>query len=313
MSQEGRRRVVAAVGRALGAVAGVALLAWMAWEMAALLRPVPAGVLAEGQARPVRPPVLVTDGVLTNAWLKRTLALPPGATLMSLDLFQLRARVLADSQVSAATVERNPPDGLTVRIAERSPVARLMAQVGGGEPHAWLVARDGAVFAGTGFDPALLATIPWLDGVKLVRRGAGFAPIAGMEPAAALIAMAKLEADRMYRTWQVVSLSRVASDGLIEVRTRDGLKIIFSTSGDYLRQLARLDLLVESAGGDPAHPLREINLSLGSQVPVHYGPGGPGGEPAGAGSPRSVSAGAPVDRPALAVPAFIPFASPPSP
>jgi cell division protein FtsQ len=275
MSPEGRRRVVLAVLRAVGGAVTLALVGWMAWQVAALMRPAPGGALAEGRARPLRPPVLVTDGVLTNAWLARTLALPPGATLMSLDLFRLRARVLAEGQVSSATVERNPPDGLTVRIAERSPVARVMAQVGREEPRPWLVARDGVVFSGTGFEPALLATIPWLDGVRLTRRGAGFAPIAGMAAAAELIALAKLEADAMYRTWQVVSLARVESDHLIEIRTRDGVRVLFSTTGDYLRQLARLDLLVAAAKEDPLRPLREVNLALGSQVPVRFGTAAP--------------------------------------
>jgi cell division protein FtsQ len=279
-----------AVLRALAGAAGVALAGWMAWQVAALMRPAPGGILAEGRALPLRRPVLVTDGVLTSDWLVRTLALPPGATLMGLDLFRLRARVLAEGQVSAASVERNPPDGLTVRITERSPVARLMAQVGREEPRPWLVARDGVVFAGTGFDPALVATIPWLDGVQLVRRGAGFAPIAGMAAAADLIALAKLEADQMYRTWQVVSLARVASDGLIEVRTRDGVRVLFSTTGDYLRQLARLDLLVAAAKEDPLRPLREVNLALGSQVPVRFG----------------------TATPALTFPAFTSAAPPPS-
>ena len=76
-----------------------------------------------------------------------------------------------------------------------------------------------------GFDPAMVATLPWLDGVKLARRGAGFAPIAGMKAVADLLASAKLEAEGLYRTWQVVSLARLASDGEIEVHTRDGMKV----------------------------------------------------------------------------------------
>jgi len=93
-----------------------------------------------------------------------------------------------------------------------------------------------------------------------------------MVPAADLIAMAKLEADGLYRSWQVVSLGRVAADGLIEVRTREGMKVIFSTAGDYLRQLARLDLVLDTAAHDPTRSVHEVNLALGSQVPVRFGP-----------------------------------------
>jgi len=272
MSQGGRRRLALTVLRALAGIAVGGLVIWMGREVVAALRPAGAATPSPIVGRPVRAPVLITDGVLTNAWLARTLALPRGATLMSLDLFRLRARLLEDPQVGAATVERHPPDGLTVRISERSPVARVMAQVGREEPRAWLVARDGVVFSGTGFDAAMIATLPWLDGIKLARRGAGFAPIANMVPAADLIAMAKLEADGLYRSWQVVSLGRVAADGLIEVRTREGMKVIFSTAGDYLRQLARLDLVLDTAAHDPTRSVHEVNLALGSQVPVRFGP-----------------------------------------
>jgi hypothetical protein len=100
-----------------------------------------------------------------------------------------------------------------------------------------------------------------------------------------LLASAKLEAEGLYRTWQVISLARLAADGEIEVHTREGMKIIFGTREDYLRQIARLDLLVDEST-DPTRPLRMVNLALGSQVPVAYGTASPvlGGAPVNAAS-----------------------------
>src|SRR4051812_45219288 len=131
---------------------------------------------------------------------------------MELDLQQLRARLLADGQVSAASITRNFPDTIEVRIAERSPVARLHAQFENGEARTLLVARDGVVFAGSGFEPQRLELMPWLDGVKLTRTSGRFAPIEGMGAVADLLADARLEADHLYSTWQVVSLARLQSD-----------------------------------------------------------------------------------------------------
>jgi hypothetical protein len=222
----------------------------------------------------IRSLVLVTDGVLDKGWLARTLAIPANATLMGTDLMQLRARVLGDSQVKTAAVVRNFPDSIVVRISERSPVARVMAQSGTDQPRAFLVARDGFVFAGSGFDPDMVATLPWLDGVTLAHQGQGFAPIQGMSAVADLLASAKLEAEGLYRTWQVVSIARLASDGLIEVHTRSGMKAVFGTTEDYLRQIARLDLLIDSSS-DPTRPLTQVDLSLGPQVPVSYGTAAP--------------------------------------
>ena len=68
-----------------------------------------------------------------------------------------------------------------------------------------------------------------------------------MKAVSDLLASAKLEAENLYRTWQVISMARLASDGEIEVRTRDGMRVIFGTREDYLRQIARLDLLVDDS------------------------------------------------------------------
>jgi cell division protein FtsQ len=243
---------------------------WGGWEVSDALRQNPSSMPDAAKSDRVRNLVLVTDGVLDRNWLAQTLALPADATLMGLDLEQLRLKVMGDAQVASSSVNRNFPDTLTVRISERSPVARVMAQTGGDEPKMLLVSRDGVAFEGTGFDPSMVASLPWVDGVRMVRLGASFEPIEGMPAVAALLASAKLEAENLYNTWQVISLARLASDGEIEVHTKDGMKVIFGTNENFLRQIARLDLLIDSST-DASRPLREVNLSLGSQVPVAYG------------------------------------------
>jgi cell division septal protein FtsQ len=274
MSREGRRRLAMGVLRAATGLLVLGSVSWGAWEISSELRD-PDSAPGAVKSDRIRSLVLVTDGVLDKQWLAGTLAIPGDATLMGTDLMQLRARVLADAQVKSAAVVRNFPDALVVRISERSPVARIMAQSGSDPARMMLVSRDGIAFAGTGFDPAMVATLPWLDGVALTRQGPGFAPIGGMEAVAELLASAKLEAEGLYRTWQVVSIARLATDGNIEVRTRDGMKVIFGTGEDYLRQIARLDLLIDDYASDPTRPLRQVNLSLGPQVPVSFGTADP--------------------------------------
>jgi hypothetical protein len=274
MSREGRRRVAVGAVRATFGTVVVAAVAWGSWETAQVLRQDPSAIPSAARSSRIRSLVLVTDGVLDKGWLVRTLALPPDATLMGLDLIRLRSRVLADPQVGSASLIRNFPDTLTVRISERSPVARVMADSGRGAPGVLLVSRDGTAFSGTGIDPATVASLPWLDGVALARRGGVLAPIEGMDAVADLLASAKLEAENLYRTWVVVSLARLASDGEIEVRTRPGTRIVFSAHEDYLRQIAKLDR-VTADSNDPTRPLREVNLALGAQVPVSYGTAAP--------------------------------------
>jgi hypothetical protein len=80
-----------------------------------------------------------------------------------------------------------------------------------------------------------------------------------------LLVSARLDAPDLYRTWTVVSLAKFASDGQIEVRTRDGVKILFGTEEKFFVQIARLFTVLEKVSANPQarSALREIDLSLG--------------------------------------------------
>jgi hypothetical protein len=267
MSRGGRWRRALAATRAtllvgfIVAAAGAGL--WMFGTLAAS-SPIP----AVAKAGAMKPPELRTtrDGVLDSTWLARTLALPPRASLMELDLEKIRARVLADNQVITANVTRVFPDKLVVTVTERTPVARVRVEANG-EPVDLLVARDGIVFSGYGFERALVESLPWLGGIALVADGKNFKPIAGMSVVAQLLADVQFAAAHLYATWQIVSLARLESDREIEVTTKDGSTIVFGATGDYYLQLLRLDTIaerLERLPGARAH----IDLSLGREAPV---------------------------------------------
>ncbi len=271
MSRGGRWRLVRAGLRTTAVVAFLAAIAWGGWKLTEALQENPNRMPAAAKAVPVRPPELKTNGVLTPAWLGRTLRLPKGASLMELDLEELRARLLADGQVVSASLTRSFPDRLVVVVTERSPIARVMTERDG-QPQRLLVARDGQVYGGEGYDPAMIELLPWLDGFKLVRHGAAFRPIEGMRDVGDLLATARdadprLESDHLNRAWRVISLARLASDRELEVRTARGRTIVFSATGDFFRQLAKLDYMWDRLANVPDAPAR-IDLSLGREVPV---------------------------------------------
>ncbi len=272
MSPGGRWRRVRQVLHAAGVAGLAAAVAAGAWLVAGSLGPTPRRVPEVAGAAPVRRIELNTSagGVLDQAWLERTLALPPGVSLMELDLGKLRARLLLDRQVENATVTRRFPDRLIVRLTERVPVAKVRVEFSG-EPRDLLVAPDGVVFEGTGFDAAMLASLPWLSGIVLVPDGAGFQPIPGMTAVTQLLADAQLSAQRLYRTWMTVSLARLASDRELEVTTKNGSAIVFAATGDYFVQLATLDYLLAKLAGTPMARAR-IDLTLGRNVPVTIEP-----------------------------------------
>lgn len=270
MSGSGRWRLVFATLRGALAVTVLAGVIWSAAKVVAVVQENSRKMPAVAKAVPIARLTFTTDGVLDDTWAARTLALRPGISLMELDLQQLRAALLASTQVATATLTRNFPATLVVSISERTPVARVLARWPDGE-RPLFVARDGSVFAAVNLDPAMVRTLPWLDGVALVRRGRGFHPIAGMETVADLLVTAKMQAAPLYQDWNVVSLARFATDGELKVRTSRNLRVLFGTTEDYFRQLARLDLLLDTiAQSHPEQVPSEINLAIGSQVPVAF-------------------------------------------
>jgi len=268
MSSGGRLRLVMAGVRTIAVVALLATIAWGTWMVVVALRENTGAMPAAAKSVPMKPPELKTmrDGVLDDVWLGRTLELPPGVSLMELNLEKLQARVLTDQQVLTVNITRHFPDRLVVQITERMPVARVRVEIEGVQRDL-LVARDGVVFFGTGYDASMVRTLPWLDGVAIARQGFGFRPIANMDVVAQLLADAQFSAPHMYELWQSVSLSRLETDREIEVTTKSGTKASFTAKSGFYVQLANLDHILEQL--KRLHGARaRIDLTLGREVPV---------------------------------------------
>ena len=221
-------------------------------------------------SEPVREIALVTQGgVLTKKWAADVLALPKNASLMSLDLGALRDKLLTHGQVRVAALARTFPDTLVVTLQERTPVARVMASENDGPAKQLLVANDGVVYDGFNYDQQMLASLPWLAGVRLVKTSDGkLEPVAGMADVSNLLSMTQLEAPQLYKTWLIVSLERLESRDEILVKAQDIPEIVFSRKRDFRRQIAQLDYVVDSVRVMPEPTLLSVNLSLEGQVPV---------------------------------------------
>ena len=268
MSAKGWRRRQLAWLKIGSAVLLLGGLGWGSWTVVDSWQHDRASLASAVHSEAVKEIVLITDGVLTQKWVAATLALSPGVTLMEVDLARLRDKLTAQGQVRVAVLTRSFPDTLVVTLQERTPVVRVQVQEGLDRPRPLLVARDGVVYDGTNYEPAMLASLPWLDGVHLVRQGNGYAPVSGMDSVSNLLTTAQLQAPHLYRNWLIVSLARLAARDEIVVKAQDIPEIVFTRREDFFKQVSQLDYVADMTSRVPDSTLQSVNLTLGGQVPV---------------------------------------------
>jgi hypothetical protein len=273
MSSTGRKRMMFATAKSVAVLVLACVSLWGGYEIFSLWQEDPAKVKSPVKSSPVKNITLRGENlVLTQEWVVRTLALPKNADLMELDLYALRDRLLESGQVRSVVITRKFPDTLVVSMEERSPVARLNARFGDGEPETFLVARDGVVFRGACFKDEVLQSLPFLGGVALKRVSGKLQPIEGMERVTDLLNTALVNAPELYRSWTIVSLEKLTSDGHILVQAPYANQIVFGTREDFYRQIARLDFIVdESKKAALPQTFEKVDLSIGpDQVPVSF-------------------------------------------
>jgi hypothetical protein len=273
MGPEGKKRMFMAIGNIVGLVLVLGAAGWGVFAIIRLWETDRTRLTAPTKGVPIRHYLVRTDGVLDKAWVQRTLELPKTASLMELDLADLKRRLEESGQVSKAVIERRFPDILGITLQERTPVARVMALIGDAAPVSFMVSRDGTVYSGFGYEPAMAGGLPYIDGVKLIRDGAAFSRIEGMEAVADLLGTAQVSAPELYRTFRIVSLARFALDRTLAVKSTEVDVITFGASQDsFYRQLARLDYIIEETRRqNAAGRLKSVNLAIGDkQVPVAF-------------------------------------------
>ena len=273
MGREGKKRLVMAIGNVVAIVLLVVVSSWGVYELVNLWETNPKRITSPTKGLPLRDFTVRTDGVLDKPWVQRTLDLPKSVSLMELELVNLKRRLEESGQVSKAVIERRFPDVLVVTLQERTPVARIMARIGDASPVVFVVARDGTVYSGFGYNAEMADALPFIDGVKLVREGSGFARIDGMDVVADLLGTAQASAPLLYRSFKVVSLARFGLDRTLMVKSAEVDAITFGSSQDsFYRQLARLDyILAETRRQNAPGQLKTVNLAIGDkQVPVSF-------------------------------------------
>ncbi len=217
-----------------------------------------------------------TDGVLTEEWAWQFLNLHPGDSLRNLDIFALRQKLLDLKQVKDASITRELPGTLLIKVQERRPWLRVAADNGAGGYRLYLIARDGTVFEGQDYPDEVLNQLPWLTGLTLHRaKPSGFASIPGMEAVVELLATARAEVPHGAAQWTMVDLSQFdprpeAPVSLIKIHSTELGELTFVANNHFnplQLQIERLAAAVQDLQ-QKAVLMRGLDMSIENQVVV---------------------------------------------
>jgi len=214
-----------------------------------------------------------SGGLLTEEDLRRLAGVDVGRNVLTVDLYQVRQRLLRHPRIEEARVEIEFPDILRISVRERVPVARIILPPLGSAQAYYLVDDLGAVFLPFrrgDAPPDVLeseASLPNLTGVTLsgVVSGSQFKDERVLS---ALRCLAAFDRSPMIGVASVMEVD-VAESGILRVVTRGGSKITLSSNRDFDRQLTEW-FSVNQLGQRQGLAIAHLDLSVTNHPPLRW-------------------------------------------
>ena len=273
MSSVAWRRSFLGVGKVLLIITLLGGSGYGIWLVREHFQRNPGPVDLTGPTLPVDSVKYATDGVLSLNSIKRMLQMPENATLMDLELKDIRSKLERDPQIAFARVRRRFPSTLQVEITEHKPLYRLFIRAKKGIPEMWLVSGTGVIYKGKDFRNATLSALPYLNpdpGLLKKDERNDYQRIPVLEKVSPLLEIARSDFPELYREWKVVSFLRPDADEsdpgahiLIESK---GVKEMRFAPRNYRAQLRRLKYLLLEPGFQNNKSIDSIDLSHGRSV-----------------------------------------------
>ena len=273
MSSVAWRRSLLGVGKVFLLIALLGGAGYGIWLAREHFQRNPGPVDLTGPALPVDSVKYSTDGVLSLNSIKRMLRIPENATLMDLELKDLRKKLEKEPQIASARVRRRFPSTLQVEISEHKPLYRLFIRPKKGIPELWLVSGAGVIYKGKDFRNATLRALPYLNphsGLLKKDEDNGYQPISVLKKVSPLLEIARSDFPELFLEWKVVSFLRPDADesdpgAYVMIESRRVKEIRFAPR-DYPAQLRRLKYLLLEPGFKNNKSIDSIDLSHGRSV-----------------------------------------------
>ena len=273
MSSVAWKRSLLGVGKVLLLIALIGGAGYGIWLAREHFQRHPGPVDLTGPALPVDSVKYSTDGVFSLNSIKRMLQIPENATLMDLELKDLRSKLEKEPQIASARVRRRFPSTLQVEISEHKPLYRLFIRPKKGKPEMWLVSGAGVIYKGKDFRNATLRALPYLNPhSSLLKKDEdnGYQPISVLKKVSPLLEIARSDFPELFREWKVVSFLRPDADesdpgAHVRIESRRVKDMRFAPR-DYRVQLRRLKYLLLEPGFKNKMSIDSIDLSHGRSV-----------------------------------------------
>lgn len=105
-----------------------------------------------------------SDGMLTETWLQKTIALPWKEELMKIDLAKLQQEIMQYSQVESVEIIREFPSCINIHIHEKKACAKVLL-LQKNKRKLFLIDANGKLFLPIGYSKSILAVLPNLSGL----------------------------------------------------------------------------------------------------------------------------------------------------
>jgi len=215
-----------------------------------------------------------TDGVLPPSWIEYRMALEENLGLLQIDMTTVKSALESYPQIKEASIEREFPSKLHVRVRERMPFFRIKVKDEIGESQIYMVDEDGFVFKNIRFPDQTIDHLPFIAGVDLHRKDSGYHQIDSVPCLAELYKVACSEYPELAREWSILFADRLImaknfTEGYIRVHSRSVPEILFSPK-DFAQQLEKLDYILDSRGGASVSFVSRVNLSVLDQPTVEF-------------------------------------------
>lgn len=225
------------------------------------------------EALALRHILISREGLLTEDELRRLAGVELGRNVLTVDLYQVRQRLLRHPRIEDARVEIEFPDVLRIAVRERVPVARIVLPPLGSAQAYYLIDDLGAVFLPfrRGDVPpdvlAAEAALPNLVGIELAGVVSG-TQFRDERVLAALRCLAAFDRSRLVTVADVVEVD-VSDPGALKLRTRGGSRVSVSAHRNFDRQFTEW-FSVNQFGQRQGLIIAQLDLSVTNHPPLRW-------------------------------------------